>query len=299
MKILIISGFLGAGKTTFINQMIKATKREYVIFENEFSDINIDKDILKEENNELNIYEFTNGCICCNMKGDFTSSLIVIQNTLNPDYLIIEPSGVGVLSSIINSIKKVEYEKIKLLNPITILDATSFFTNLNKYKDVVIDQIESAKFIQLSKVEQLDEDELDKIEEEIKKIKKDAIIYKTDYKKQDFDYWDTLFSNELTEEIKNKEIHNLDLENLSYKNTCCDNLIDLMKFLNQIVLGFYGNINRSKGIFKVNDYFLRYDIVDGVYSISFLENCEENSAVFIGRNLKKLQLNIKLNKKLK
>ena len=97
LKILVISGFLGAGKTTFIKEMVKSTKREYVIFENEFGDVNIDGEILRnnteemKENNqkngnvELNVWELTSGCACCSTKADFISSLLVIDNTLNPD----------------------------------------------------------------------------------------------------------------------------------------------------------------------------------------------------------------------
>ena len=115
MKILVISGFLGAGKTTFIKEMLKSTKREYVIFENEFGDVNIDSEILKNNNEteekeiELNVWELTSGCACCSTKADFMSSLLVIDNTLNPDFLIVEPSGIAVLSNILNNVKNVEF----------------------------------------------------------------------------------------------------------------------------------------------------------------------------------------------
>ena len=81
MKILVISGFLGAGKTTFIKEMVRSTGREYVIFENEFGDVNIDGEILKnksetndEKEIELNVWELTSGCACCSTKADFMSS---------------------------------------------------------------------------------------------------------------------------------------------------------------------------------------------------------------------------------
>ena len=94
MKILVVSGFLGAGKTTFIKEMAQKTKQDFVVMENEYGEVGIDKTILDEEK-DINIWELTEGCICCSMKSDFASSILTIANTLDPEYLIVEPTGVG------------------------------------------------------------------------------------------------------------------------------------------------------------------------------------------------------------
>ena len=98
MKILIISGFLGAGKTTFIKEMSRKIQRDFVVMENEYGETNMDSAFLKGQEN-LNIWELTEGCICCSTKSDFASSILTIANTLDPEYLIVEPTGVGVLAT--------------------------------------------------------------------------------------------------------------------------------------------------------------------------------------------------------
>ena len=119
MKILLISGFLGAGKTTFIKEMAKNINLEFVVLENEYADIGIDGDFLDEKN--LNVWEMSEGCICCSMKGDFKSSIKRIYSEINPEYLIIEPTGVGMLSSIVENIREIDNNDIEILNPLTLI----------------------------------------------------------------------------------------------------------------------------------------------------------------------------------
>ena len=119
MKILLVSGFLGAGKTTFIKEMAKNINLEFVILENEYADIGIDGDFLDEKN--LNVWEMSEGCICCSMKGDFKSSIKRIYSEINPEYLIIEPTGVGMLSSIVENIREIDNNDIEILNPLTLI----------------------------------------------------------------------------------------------------------------------------------------------------------------------------------
>ena len=89
MKILIVSGFLGAGKTTFIKALAKHTKKDFAILENEYGAAGIDADRLRAEEGQspVNIWEMTEGCICCSAKGDFSLSVLSIANTIDPEYL--------------------------------------------------------------------------------------------------------------------------------------------------------------------------------------------------------------------
>ena len=117
MKILVVSGFLGAGKTTFIRTLAERTKKDFAVMENEYGAVNVDGDFL-EQTKDLNIWELTEGCICCSMQNDFATSIQTIANTVDPEYLIVEPTGVGMLSKIIENIQKIEYERITLLEPL-------------------------------------------------------------------------------------------------------------------------------------------------------------------------------------
>jgi len=298
LKILVISGFLGAGKTTFIKEMVKSTKREYVIFENEFGDVNIDGEILRnnteemKENNqkngnvELNVWELTSGCACCSTKADFISSLLVIDNTLNPDFLIVEPSGIAILSNILKNVTNTGYDRIKMFPPITIIDASTYFKYKNKYDEIFIDQIKMAAHIQLSKVENMVDEELQLIYEDIKSFNPNADIFTNDYHNQNTDYWNALFSGELLKtensdliDVKNK------MQNVTYKNSYADNPAILVSFLDKMILGHYGDINRAKGVFKGFNCNMCFDVVNTNYNIIILENGTENNAVFIGNQI--------------
>ena len=113
MKIIIVSGFLGSGKTTFIEKLSKKLD-DVVILENDYAKANVDKDLLKNTGKE--ILSLEEGCICCSKQKDFATTVMSIENTINPEYLIIEPTGLGYLSKIIDNISPIEYEKIKILN---------------------------------------------------------------------------------------------------------------------------------------------------------------------------------------
>ncbi len=141
MKILIVSGFLGSGKTSFIKALAKASKKQFVIVENEFAELGLDAELIKSDDNlEMEIWELTEGCICCSLNLDFSNSVLTIANTLNPEYLIVEPSGVALTSNIVKQLNKICYEQIELLSPITIVDAQNYRLSKEKYPDYFYDQ---------------------------------------------------------------------------------------------------------------------------------------------------------------
>ena len=104
LKIDIISGFLGAGKTTFIKRLLETELKneKVVLIENEYGEVSVDSDFLGDSN--IEIKELSQGCICCSLVGDFSKSLKTIIDTYNPDRILIEPSGVGKLSDIIKAV---------------------------------------------------------------------------------------------------------------------------------------------------------------------------------------------------
>ena len=116
MKILIVSGFLGAGKTTFIKALARCTGKKFAVLENEYGAAGIDGDRLNQsmKNGEVNLWEMTDGCICCSAKGDFATSVLTIANAVDPEYLVVEPTGVGMLGHIVENLQQIEYERISL-----------------------------------------------------------------------------------------------------------------------------------------------------------------------------------------
>ena len=300
MKILVISGFLGAGKTTFIKEMIKATERQFVIFENEFADVNIDSGILKNDNNkDIEVWEMSNGCVCCSTQSDFAASLILIDNALNPDFLIVEPSGVAVLSNVIKNIKRSEYERITMLNPLTIVDASTYFKYKIKYSDIFLDQIKSTKYIQLSKINLVQGDELEAIIKDIETLNSDAIIYSDDYHNKNISYWDTFFEGNLSIKENDNFILEQEMQNMSFRDVECDSLGELIYFIDRILLGYFGNICRAKGTFKIKNDYAHFELVDSTYEIYFDENTKENNVVVIGNMLKTERIQNYINNRLK
>ncbi|HHX38256.1 MAG TPA: GTP-binding protein, partial [Clostridiaceae bacterium] len=177
MNILVISGFLGAGKTSFIKAMAKACERQFVVVENEFGEMNLDGPMLAQEEiatmskeealNKMEVWELTEGCICCSMNMDFSQSVLTIANALDPDYLLVEPSGVARPSRIIDHLRRIQYDRIRLLKPVTIIDAENYISNRRDFKDHFLDQINSAGTIVLSKSEQLDREDMLRIKEDL------------------------------------------------------------------------------------------------------------------------------------
>ena len=145
-KIDIISGFLGAGKTTLIKSLLEAIKGEQVVLiENEFGEIGIDGGFLKEAG--IQIKEMNSGCICCSLVGDFASSLKEILSTYKPDRVIIEPSGVGKLSDVMKAVADVEKDlNVESNSSVTVVDVKKCKMYMKNFGEFFNNQIEYASY---------------------------------------------------------------------------------------------------------------------------------------------------------
>ena len=164
-KIDIISGFLGAGKTTLIKKLLSEafTGEQVVLIENEFGEIGIDGGFLKESG--IEIREMNSGCICCSLVGDFGKSLREVVDTYHPDRILIEPSGVGKLSDVIKAVQDVQEEIDAKLNSFTtVADVTKCRIYLKNFGEFFSNQIEYAGAVILSRT---DKAKPEKIEESV------------------------------------------------------------------------------------------------------------------------------------
>lgn len=187
-KIDIISGFLGAGKTTLIKKLLsEALKGEQVVLiENEFGEIGIDGGFLKESG--IEIREMNSGCICCSLVGDFGTSLKEVITTYHPDRIVIEPSGVGKLSDVIKAVKGVDVDcEISLNSYTTVVDVNKCKMYLRNFGEFFENQLEYAKTIILSRTDtpKATEDKVAKAVEMIRGVNKDAVIITTPVEKLD------------------------------------------------------------------------------------------------------------------
>ena len=184
-KIDIISGFLGAGKTTLIKKLIGESFKDeqVVLIENEFGEIGIDGGFLKDAG--VNITEMNQGCICCSLVGDFGEALKQVVNDYHPDRVIIEPSGVGKLSDVIKAIQKAgENVEIALNSATTVVDVTKAKMYIKNFGEFFLNQIEACGTVVLSRTQNVDEDKLLVAVDMIKEHNAEARIITTP--------WDTI-----------------------------------------------------------------------------------------------------------
>ncbi len=157
VKIDIISGFLGAGKTTLIRKLLESGlhNEKVVLIENEFGEIGIDGAFLKESG--VNIKEINSGCICCSLVGDFSKSMKEVIDKFAPERIIIEPSGVGKLSDIVTAVKKLSLD-LTLNIVATVVDGTKCKIYMKNFGEFFNNQVEDAATIVVSKTEKLSDD---------------------------------------------------------------------------------------------------------------------------------------------
>ena len=312
MQILIISGFLGAGKTTFIKELIKRTDKNPVILENEYGANNLDSLELQNtatDSNDVKVLEFMEGCVCCTMKDSFVNSVLAIYSSLCPEYLIIEPTGVGKLSSIIENLKPILNTVIFMLEPVVILSPLTFRQNMKEWPDLYTDQIANAGKIVFSKCENASAEELKDIADQIRKINPSATIVSEHYTKMDDCFWNSLMEAgkaeakvqgpyvqqskaDISKEYNTSE-GTPQTDTISQVSISCAGLhnpAQLVMLLEDCLRGSYGLISRAKGTLWVGGEYLRFDLADRMYAITdtSADNCQ---CVFIGKNLDEKKLN--------
>jgi len=180
-KIDIISGFLGAGKTTLIKKLLAEAFQgeKLVLIENEFGEISIDGGFLKESG--VQISEMSSGCICCSLVGDFNQALKDVQAQFHPDRILIEPSGVGKLSDVIVAVENTvaEAADMKLNSFVTVADASKVKVYMKNFGEFYNNQVEAAGTIILSRTQKLSQDKLEAAVALLREKNPDAAILTT------------------------------------------------------------------------------------------------------------------------
>ncbi len=321
MKILLVSGFLGAGKTTFIKELVKRTDLHPVILENEYGDNNLDSLELQasaKKGDELKILEFMEGCVCCTMKDSFVNSVLTIFSSLDPEYLIIEPTGVGKLSNIIDNLQPILHKTIFLLKPIVVLSPESYRQNMNEWPELYSDQIKNAGRVVFSKCEHTDPDILKNTMEEVLKINPEAEVICEHYSGMDDAWWNSLMKLEGDAVEKLPVGVNANTSSAGNVTTSSDgsgpavnggnedsfsqntlktaglhNVYELIQLLEDCLRGEFGHMARAKGTLWVDQEILRFDLADRMYMITGSpdDSCQ---CVFIGKYLDEQKLKKRL-----
>ena len=198
VKVDIVSGFLGAGKTTFMKKMVAEAYagEKVVIVENEFGEIGIDAGFLKDTG--IQVSEINGGCVCCTLVGDFTKNLHNVIETYHPDRIIVEPSGVAKLSDVMVSVMDVaKSEDCQINSLVTVINSLKARKQMKAFGEFFIDQIEHATVVVLSRTQKADQEQLEFCTEEIKEHNPKATVITTP--------WDQLDGKKILETIEGRD----------------------------------------------------------------------------------------------
>ena len=286
-KIDIISGFLGAGKTTFIKKMLEEvfSGEKVVLVENEYGEVGIDGGFLKDSG--IEIKELNSGCICCSLVGDFTRSLAEVIDTYHPDRILIEPSGVGKLSDVLTSVKKIEDTHDAKVNAlVTVANAMKATKQMKAFGEFFNNQIENATTVVLSRTQNMKEEKLELCVKEIQKLNPKAAIITTP--------WDSISGEQILkvieqqdslmqEMMKEYEEHHHDHEHEHHHDHDADEVFIswgketphkyTKEKIESILKTFcdtedYGTILRAKGMVPAEDgTWIYFDMVPGEYEL--------------------------------
>lgn len=311
IKVDIFSGFFGAGKTTLIKKLINEDlyNKNVVIIENEFGEIGIDGIFLKKYN--IQVKEINAGCICCSTNNDFNNTLKEIIYSNNINRIIIEPSGVGKLSEILDIVKKLESKNEVSINTIiTVVDVTMYEDYIDFFSEFYKDQIIYANTIVLSRTQSVNYEELQNVVSKIRKLNKKANIITTP--------WDILSGNNIIKAAEKDGI-----EELFKKLNIIKNPLSKAKFkINRKKLAedvfsnwgietpkvysveelkyifndlkneeLYGKVLRAKGILQVNEnHWVEFDFLPKQFEMRDVLPDYTGRICVIGINLNKENL---------
>lgn len=314
-KIDIISGFLGAGKTTLIKKLIAEAyqNEKIVLIENEFGEIGIDGTFLKDSGVTIN--EMNSGCICCSLVGDFETSLKEVLDTYHPDRVIIEPSGVGKLSDVIKAVSTVNSDEMELDNFITVVDAKKCRMYTKNFGEFYNNQVEHASLIVLSRSQDLTEFQLKECLDILKELNDHSPIITTAWDKLNgldiINACEVNIQEELLHEHEHHHHHDHECEcghdhhEHDHEHECCGhhhhhadevfnsigfdtvkkyNEVELSDILNKLCND--DNVLRAKGfVDSGNEDWWYFDLVPGEFEIRLGKPIYTGQVCVIGKDL--------------
>lgn len=304
-QIVIISGFLGAGKTTFIDRLLKGfyNGRKIAIIENDFGDFSLDSSLLRQSGFEVT--DIKSGCICCTLSGDFITALCSLTKSKAPEVIVIEPSGVGKLSDVQKACNDQKLRGLALIsNKITIVDVNRCETYYENFGEFFDDQIKNADTVVLSRTQLYPHKCKDAISI-VRKLNANAIIYDRPFDELDFN---EILTRNNTDYIKPSEDcictchmhshdkhchcdhnssehhHTFDTVTVIFNQDVTQQLIK--RNMERLSDSRFGDIVRAKGIITQGSGFLNVQYVPGSVTFEKTE-VHGNEICFIGKGLDK------------
>ena len=322
MIVDIVFGFLGSGKTTFIIRALEqwGAEEKIVVLVNEFGDVGIDGDLLAGQGGD--VVELPSGCICCTLQTDFRSQMLEISRTINPERVIIEPTGVATIAQIRSIVEAQLFEdSIEEINNIMIVDATGFMNLYKANRHFVESQVENAQLALLNKCDRVDKRKAMVIQSAILAINPDMTVLMTEFGAVDWaeyqfalstapgsgqNAWkkkehieahiteaqgENYFSHDAGRDL---HIHLHENEDaLGYESFGCvyddisfdrGRLEDFFQKLNA-ALSKMGEIVRAKGVFRIGERYILMELASGEFSSQPISRSGESKISIIGRGL--------------
>ncbi|PIH03535.1 GTP-binding protein [Clostridium combesii] len=295
IKVNLISGFLGAGKTTLIKKVLENVKEEkIVIIENEFGEIAIDGDLIKKEG--FDVFELRSGCICCMMKQDFEDSLQKVIEEYKPDRIIIEPTGISSLSQLLDILEKDNFkDKININRVITVVDSTSYLEEKDAFGEFYMDQVENAEILIVSKTQMVDKSTLKKVKESLRECNKKASIKTLAFEEFSKEYILNFLDEDSSRDIKRDSVEVMistedGFESLGVKTNKIFEIREINEIISKLFTGKYGDVIRIKGFLKGEKEIIQINCTKKVHNIETVEDSKEIKICIIGQDLRKRKI---------
>ena len=278
MEIVVVTGFFGAGKTTFILQYMTNYNGNVAVLVNEFGDLSIDGEVIKK--GELEVIELPSGCICCSLRASLPETIDMIYENIKPDLLIIEPSGIATPGNVLSAIKDCKYAKEYIIKPVIgVVDSSTFWEFIDEFGKFYVDQIKTADIILLNKIDLVKLEDAERIEERLKILNPHALIVRTSYCK--------FFPENGVHErgVEDREFDvNLDALSIIPKKRFTKK--ELEGILSRIVGGEFGEMVRAKGFVECGENYYMFQISGKRYELVEWSS-DKPKAVIIGIGLNK------------
>ena len=296
IKVDVVSGFLGSGKTTLVKKLLQVHQKEIVVLiENEFGDIGIDGELIEREGFE--VFEISSGCICCIMQKDFVQMLTRIIEEFHPQRIIIEPTGISILSEIIDILHKPEFANLLQINSlVTIVDSVNYLQQCEVFGEFFEDQITNASILTLSKSQIVDRETIDKIIASLREFNPNVEIISKPWDALGAEDFENLLDGQADLDFSEilhtdyKPCSENEFETLALQTSHSYSQEELEHILTLLSQPKYGQVIRGKDFLKSNQGYLDFSYTNGQYLVSASKFKTSGKLCLIGKNLREKEI---------
>lgn len=296
IKVDVVSGFLGSGKTTLVKELLQIHQKEkIVLIENEFGDIGIDGELLEREGFE--VFEISSGCICCIMQKDFVNMLERVIEEFHPQRIIIEPTGISILSEIIDILRNPRFSPLLQINSLmTVVDSVNYLQQCDVFGEFFTDQITNASVLILSKSQLVNRDTIDKVISSLRDFNQEVEIITKPWDDLGPEEFESLLNEQMDLDFSDilhtvyKPCSENEFETLALQTSQSFSLEELEDILTQLSQSKYGQVLRGKGFLKSKHGFLDFSYTNGQFMVTVSNFKTSGKLCLIGKNLNESEI---------